>query len=231
MSAALKRGAPLVVLAGLAAVAIAFDLQRYLTLDALRGNRQMLQMFVAEHTVVAAAAYVAAYVVIVALSLPGGTIMTLAGGLLFGTTFGGALAVCAATTGATLIFLIAKTVVGEALRKRAGPFLHALEEGFRANAFSYLLFLRLVPAFPFWVVNLVPALTGVGLGVFAGATLIGIMPATFIFAAFGAGLGELFDAGAEIRLADVLSPTLIAALAGLGLLALLPVAVRKWRGS
>lgn len=226
----MKRIAPLVVLAGLAAIAFAFDLQRYLTLDALRGNRQTLQMLVAEHTVLAAAAYVAAYVVIVALSLPGGTIMTLAGGLLFGTPAGGTLAVCAATLGATLIFLIAKTAVGEALRKRAGPFLQGLEEGFRANAFSYLLFLRLVPAFPFWVVNLVPALTGVGLGIFAGATVIGIMPATFIFAAFGAGLGELFDAGAEIRLADVLSPTLIAALAGLGLLALLPVAVRKWRG-
>ena len=229
MSATLRRFTPLVVLAGMAAVAFAFDLHRYLTLDELRENSQVLQAFVAEHSVLAAATYIAAYVAIVALSLPGGTVMTVAGGFLFGALVGGSLAVCAATLGAALVFLIARTVVGEALRKRAGPFLQSLEAGFRANAFSYLLFLRLVPAFPFWVINLVPALAGVRLGIFAAATVIGIMPATFIFAAFGAGLGELFDAGGDIRLADVLSPTLIAALVGLGLLALLPIALRKWR--
>lgn len=229
MNPTLKRFAPLVVLLILAAAAFAFGLHRYFTLDTLRDNRQMLQNFVAGSLVLATLTYVAIYIAVVALSLPGGAIMTLTGGFLFGTWLGGALAVVGATVGATVVYLVARLMVGEALRKRAGPFLRRLEDGFRADAFSYLLFLRLVPAFPFWAVNLVPALVGVRLGVFAGATALGIVPATFVFAAFGAGLGDLFDAGRDIQLSDVLSPTLIAAFVGLGLLALLPVAVRFWR--
>ncbi len=229
MSAILKRVAPLVLVAALVIVAFAFDLHRYLTLDALRDNRQALQSFVTGNRALAALTFAAAYIVVVALSLPGGTIMTVAGGFLFGGLIGGGIAIVAATLGASLVFLIARTAVGDALRKRAGPFMHSLDDGFRANAFSYLLFLRLVPAFPFWVVNLVPALVGVPLTVFAAATAIGIVPGTFIFAFFGAGLGEFFDAGDEISLANVLSPTLIAAFVGLALLALLPVAIRRWR--
>ncbi|CAA7627602.1 TVP38/TMEM64 family protein [Magnetospirillum sp. SS-4] len=225
----MKRAAPLVLLAVLAAMVFALDLHRYLTLDALRDNRQALQAAVADNFALSALAYVAVYVVAVAISLPGATILTLAGGFLFGALMGGILTVTAATLGAVLVFLAARTVVGDSLRRRAGPFLRRMEDGFRANAFSYLLFLRLVPAFPFWAVNLVPALAGVGLPVFAAATVIGIIPGTFVFAAFGAGLGDLFSGGGDIRLSDVLSPTMILAFAGLGLLALLPVAMRKWR--
>jgi len=104
-----------------------------------------------------------------------------------------------------------------------------MEEGFRANAISYLLFLRLVPAFPFWVVNLVPGIAGVPLRIFVLATAVGIIPGTFVFAAFGAGLGEVFDRGEEVSLAGVMSPTLIAAFLGLGVLALLPVLIKKFR--
>lgn len=225
----LTRYLPPAVLVAVTAAFLLLGLDHYLSLDALRDNRQTLQDFVAGHRIGAALAYVAAYAAVVALSLPGATIMTLAGGFLFGWAMGGTLAVLAATLGSALVFLIARSAVGDALRNRAGPFLRRMEDGFRSNAFHYLLFLRLVPAFPFWAVNLVPALLGMPLVPFVAATAIGIIPGTLVFAAFGAGLGDLFAAGSEIRLAEVLSPTLIAALAGLGLLALLPVALRKWR--
>ena len=123
----------------------------------------------------------------VALSIPGAVLLTISGGILFGTFIGGTAAVIAATTGATIIFLVAKSACGENLARRAGPLASKLSDGFRADAFSYLLFLRLVPAFPFFLVNLVPALAGVKLTVFVGATLIGVIPATFTFAFFGSG--------------------------------------------
>lgn len=128
-----------------------------------------------------------------------------------------------------MLFLIARSVFGDALRERAGPFLARLADGFRKDAFSYLLFLRLVPAFPFWTVNLAPALLGMRFPPFVAATALGIIPGTTVYSVFGASLGQLFDAGAEVRLKDVFSPTLIAALIGLGFLSLLPVVVRYMR--
>ncbi|MBI1869162.1 MAG: TVP38/TMEM64 family protein [Methylocystis sp.] len=227
----IARWLPLAALAALAIVAVALGLGRYLTLDALREHRQVLQAFVRDNAAAAAFSYVGAYIVVVALSLPGGAAMTVTGGFLFGVALGGPLAVVGATAGATALFLAARSVFGDMLRRRAGPFLRKMENGFRENAFNYLLFLRLVPVFPFWAVNLAPALLGVEFVPFFGATAIGIIPVTFIYAAFGAGLGRIFDTGGDIRLGDVFSPTLIGALVGLGLLALLPIALRKWKES
>jgi uncharacterized membrane protein YdjX (TVP38/TMEM64 family) len=139
------------------------------------------------------------------------------------------LTVIGATVGATALFLIARSAIGDVLRQRAGPFVARMADGFSKNAFNYLLFLRLVPVFPFWAVNLAPALLGMRLVPFVLATAIGIVPGTVVFSAFGASLGTVFDAGGDIRLKDVLSPTLIAALVGLGLLALLPVILRARR--
>lgn len=230
VTAQIRRFVPLAVMLALGFAAIYFDLHRSLTLDALRENRHALQNFVNENRVLSAAAFAAGYALVVALSFPGATILSVTGGFLFGVIVGGALIVLAATIGAILVFLVARSVIGDALRRRAGPFLRRMEDGFRTNAFSYLLFLRLVPAFPFWVVNLVPPLLGVRLSVFGAATAIGIIPGTFVFAAFGSGLGNIFDAGGEIQPADILSPTLLAAFTGLGLLALLPIAFRKLWG-
>jgi uncharacterized membrane protein YdjX (TVP38/TMEM64 family) len=131
--------------------------------------------------------------------------------------------------GATLLFVIARSAFGDLLRQRAGPFLARMAEGFRKDAFSYLLFLRLVPAFPFWAVNLAPALLDMRLAPYVAATALGIIPGTTVYTAFGASLGQVFDAGDDVRLKDVFSPTLIAALVGLGLLSLLPVALRRLR--
>ncbi len=224
-----KRLAPLLALLALIGPAFVFRLDRYLTLDVLRDNRAALTAFVQSHGVAAALGFVLSYAAVVALSLPGATIMTLAGGFLFGVPLGAALAVIGATAGASLLFLIARSAFGDLLRERAGPFLARMADGFRQDAFSYLLFLRLVPAFPFWAVNLAPALLGMRFPPFGAATALGIIPGTTVYSAFGASLGQLFDAGAEVRLKDVFSPTLIAALIGLGFLSLLPVVLRHMR--
>jgi uncharacterized membrane protein YdjX (TVP38/TMEM64 family) len=225
----LRRLAPLLALAALIAAAFYLGVDQYLTLDALRDHRVALSEFVRSHSVAAACAYVLAYVGVVALSLPGAAVMTLAGGFLFGVPLGATLTVIGATSGATLLFLIARSAAGDVLHERAGPFLARMADGFRKDAFNYLLFLRLVPVFPFWAVNLAPALLGMRLEPFVAATAIGIVPGTLVYTAFGAGLGEIFDAGADTRLQDVFSPTLIAALLGLGALSLLPVILRRLR--
>lgn len=223
----LKRYLPLVVLAALIAIAYATGVYKYLSLDALKENRAALLTFVEQNKVLAGLTHIAVYATVTALSLPAAAVLTLAGGLLFGVPLGATLTVIGATIGATILFLVARTAFGEALRERAGPFVARMSEGFQKDAFNYLLFLRLVPAFPFFAVNLVPALLGMRLLPFVAATAIGIIPGTTVFSAFGAGLGEVFDRGGEVTLRGVLSPTLIAALVGLGLLSLLPIVLRR----
>ncbi len=225
----IKRLLPVVALVALIVAAFAFHLDRYLTLDFFRQNRAELSAFVAEHGLAAGLGYVVVYAGVVALSLPGAAIMTLAGGFLFGVLVGATLTVIGATLGATLLFLVARSAVGDSLRQRTGPFLARMANGFSKNAFSYLLFLRLVPAFPFWAVNLAPALLGMRLVPFVVATGLGIIPGTIVYSAFGAGLGQIFDTGGEVNLKSVFSPTLIAALVGLGLLSLVPVLLRSLR--
>jgi uncharacterized membrane protein YdjX (TVP38/TMEM64 family) len=216
-----------------------------ISLDSLVRHRAAIDTFVAEHRVLAVFGYVGLYIVVVALSLPGATFLTVAGGFLFGIAVGASAAVIGATIGATLIFLVARTALGEPLLRRAGPRVNQLAEGFREDAFSYLLFLRLVPAFPFFLVNLVPAFAGVRLGPFVTATALGIIPAAVVFALAGTGLDSVITAqknsyhqciaakGNECHMAfdpmDLLTPQLIGALVALGLLALMPVAVRHWR--
>jgi uncharacterized membrane protein YdjX (TVP38/TMEM64 family) len=137
------------------------------------------------------------------------------------------LTVIGATLGATLLFLIARSAAGVFLCQRAGPFLARMAEGFSKDALKYLLFLRLVPAFPFWAVNLAPALLGMRLVPFAISTALGIIPGTVVYTAFGTSLGQVFDAGDQVDIKAVFSPTLIAALIGLGLFALLPVVLKR----
>jgi uncharacterized membrane protein YdjX (TVP38/TMEM64 family) len=219
------------VLAVLLALVLVYatGLHTWLSLETLRSQRETLQGLVAGHPLTAPLAYVLLYAAATALSLPGAIFLTLGGGFLFGTWLGGGLAVAGATLGAVGIFLIARTALGSALRNRAGPWLRRMEAGFREDAFSYLLVLRLVPLFPFWLVNLVPAMLGVPLSTFAAGTLIGIIPATFVYAGVGNGLGAVLDRGGAPDLGLILEPRVLLPLLGLALLALLPVAFRRWR--
>lgn len=237
-----RRFLPVLIVAALIASAYVMGLHREISFETLVRNHASINGFIAEHGVAAVAAYIGLYVAVVSLSLPGGAILTVIGGLLFGTIVGGIAAASGALAGATVIFLIARSAAGEFLTRRAGPFAAKLAEGFRADAFSYLLFLRLAP-FPFWLVNLAPALFGVRLATFVAATAIGILPATFTFAMFGAGLGGLIETqeqqynaclakgvatcSVEFDLSQVLTPTLLGALSALGVLALLPGFARR----
>jgi uncharacterized membrane protein YdjX (TVP38/TMEM64 family) len=221
----LRRLLPLGLLAAAGAGFVIAGGHHYLTWSALAAHRAWLCALAARWGVAAALAYIAAYAALVALSVPGGAILTIAGGFLFGIWVGGLCAVVGATAGAAAIFLAARAGLG-GLARRAGPAVARLEAGFRADAFNYLLFLRLVPVFPFWLVNLVPALAGVRLPTFLLATFFGILPATFVYASLGDGLGRLVEQpDPEILFRpSVLLP--IAALAGL---ALVPVWFRRRR--
>ena len=159
------------------------------------------------------------------------TVRSVTGGFLFGGWQGGLIVVIGATIGATAVFLIARTVLGDSLRKRAGPWLKKMQVGFKDNALSYLLTLRLIPMFPFFVVNLVPAFLGVRFSTYVIGTGIGIFPGAFVFTYAGAGVGLVFDAGANFSIGSVLSPEIIVALAGLGLLSLLPVVYSRLKGA
>src|SRR5437868_4972502 len=199
---------------------------RYLTFSALAQNREWLHSLVQQWGVLAAFVYLIGYATLVALSVPGGAVLSMAGGFLFGPWLGTLCAVIGATLGATGIFLAARAGLG-GLAQRAGPFIAKLEAGFRADAFNYLLVLRLVFIFPFWLVNLVPALVGVKLRTYVLATFIGIIPATFVFASLGSGLANVVE---EPGLAVLLRPSVLGPIIGLALLALIPVGYKHWRG-
>lgn len=239
----LRRVAPLACVALLAAGVYALGWHQALTAENFARHHAALAGLVERHLFVALLGYVALYAAAVAVSLPCGAILTTIGGVLFGGFLGGVAAVIGATIGATCLFLIARTAFGEFLARRGGARLERLAEGFRADAFNYLLFLRLVPAFPFFLVNLTPALVGVRLAPFVAATAIGIIPATFVFAFVGAGLADAVasqaasfhaceaagrsDCRIGFDLGAALTPQLIATFVALGLIALIPVAVKR----
>ncbi len=206
-----------------------FDLDRYLTFMALKEHRHMLVSFVEQRMVLAVLTYMAVYALATAVSVPGGAILSIAGGFLFGPWLGTLWIVIAATIGAAAIFLIARTALGGPLRRRAGAALRRMEAGFEKNAFSYLLTLRLIPLFPFFLVNLVPAFLGVTLRTYVMATLIGVIPGAFVFASAGAGLGSVFESSQSFSAKSVVTPEILVALTGLGLLSLLPVAYKRIR--
>ena len=192
--------------------------------------------------------FILVYITAVALSFPGASVLTILAGLLFGWLAGGVAVVISATIGAVILFKIVNTSFGDVLVKKAGPMLSRINAGFAADAFNYLLFLRLVPAFPFWLVNIASALANVKLRTFALATLIGIIPGTFAFAFLGEGLDSLITAqsashdacvvakGAaacpfELSASSLITKELLIAFAVLGVVALIPVALKKWKNA
>jgi len=222
-----RKHLPLWILLGLSLLFFALGWHEYLSFEQLRAHRLELNNLVANQPLLAALAYIAAYIVVVALSLPAGTVMTLAGGFLFGAFWGGLYTVVGATLGATIIFLIAKTSLGDALLAKAGKSIQSMKAGFNENALSYMFVLRLVPLFPFFIVNLAPAFLGVPLRTYVIATFFGIMPATFVFSLAGSGLDKVFEQGDDFSIAGILTPEMMGALLGLAVLSLIPVAYKK----
>ena len=224
-----RRIVPLLIIVAGLILFFALGLQRYLSLEALHLHRQELAAWVQAHPWTAPLAYMFVYILVVAFSVPGATVMTMSGGFLFGAVAGTLYAVIGATTGATLLFLIAKTSLGDYLLARAGGNVGRMQRGFAEDALSYLLVLRLIPVFPFFLVNLAPAFFGVSLRVYVIATFFGIIPAGFVYALAGAGIGNVLDRGGVLSAAGILTPQIIGALIGLALLALLPVLHRHLR--
>lgn len=217
------------VAAALAAFALVrwSGLASYLSLETLKTHRVALTAWVGSHAILSSVAFVLAYILAVVLSLPGGVFLTLTGGFLFGAVFGTLLNVTGATIGSTLIFVLAKSLLGENALDRFGAPAAKLADGIRRNAGSYLLVLRLVPLFPFFLVNLVPAFVGVPLATYLLTTFFGIIPGTAVFSLAGSGLGSVLDQGGAITPASILTPQIIAGLVGLAALSLAAIPIRR----
>jgi len=222
---------PLAVLLITMAAAWASGLVHELGWQSLARHQAALVAWVGGHPVAAPAAYVAAYAVAAALSLPEAAVLTVAGGLLFGTGAGGLLAVAGSSLGSTLLFVAVRHHLADAIAARGGRFADRVRAGLERNGFSYMLAIRLAPVFPFWLVNLGAALSGMRLLPFAAATVIGIMPATFIYASIGAGLNDVLSAGGRPDMSTILTPNIIVPLVALAALSLLPIAWRHWKRS
>jgi uncharacterized membrane protein YdjX (TVP38/TMEM64 family) len=226
----IRRFLPLAALLLAIAAVLASGLADYLSFEQLQQNRSQLLAFVARHAVLAPLLFMAVYAGVIALSIPGGAVLTVAGGFLFGAGLATLYVVVAATAGASLVFLVARTALGDGLRAKAGPWMQRMEAGFQKNALNYLLFLRLIPLFPFWLVNLVPAFLGVPLATYVAATFLGIIPGTLVYASVGNGLGAVFDAGQSPDLGIIFRPAILLPIVGLALLAILPVVYGKIKG-
>ncbi|UOM33461.1 TVP38/TMEM64 family protein [Acuticoccus sp. I52.16.1] len=237
----LRRLWPLAVIAAAMVLFYALGLQDRLSLESIIRHNERLRDVVDAHFVATMGAYLALYAFAVAVSFPGASLITIVGGFLFGAVLGTSLTVVAATAGAVAIFIAARSSLGGVLREKAGPLAKRFADGFTENAFHYLLFLRLVPLFPFWLVNVAPALFEVPVRTYVLATAIGIIPGTLAYTLVGNGLGGLIaaqeranpgcvEAGTcRIELSALLTPGLLAAIVALSAAALIPVAVKRWR--
>lgn len=214
------------ILCGLTAIAIFFwlDLGRFLTLESLKSNRQTLLDFHARHQVAMVAAFMAVYIIQTGLALPGATILSLAAGAIFGPVMGTTYAVISASIGATLAFLFTRYLLRDMVLKRFGSKLEGMNRELDERGLNYLLFLRLVPLFPFFLINLASGLTRLPLRTFILGTFFGIMPGTFVYTNAGASLASISSAS------DIASPRVLGSFALLGLFALIPVLYNKLKG-
>ncbi|MEM8797729.1 MAG: TVP38/TMEM64 family protein [Pseudomonadota bacterium] len=214
-----KRFLPLAVIATLLGAGYAAGLHTYLSPSAIADNKEAIDAFVSANFLTAVAAYLVIYIIAVSLSFPGAGFLTIAGGAVFGWFVAGTLTIVAATIGASVIFLAAKTSIGDYLAEKAGPRMTKLREGFQQDAFNYLLTLRLAPVVPFWITNLAPAVFGMDLPRYALATFIGIIPGTYAFAFMGEQLGGAVEG------ADIITKITLG-LAALAAVSIIPIVVK-----
>lgn len=225
----LKRIWPLLVIIAALIVFFAVGGPKYISLNALREHQDVLKAFVADHAITSIIGFCALYALLTAISVPGASLLTIFGGFLFGLATGTIAVVIGATIGATFLFLAARTVFGESLAAKAGPFVKKFETGLKKNELSYLFILRLVPLFPFFIVNIVPALFGVKLRNYIIATFFGIIPGSLVYVSVGNGIGDALNAGQDIPLSGLMTrPAVIIPIVGLIVLSLIPIAYKKW---
>jgi uncharacterized membrane protein YdjX (TVP38/TMEM64 family) len=243
MRNSLRRWLPLLVLVSVAFVIFVTGAHRWLSLDAVAMNKGRLEALVEGHFALSLLAFMATYVLVTALSIPGALIMTLVGGMIFPFWVACIAVLVSATTGATILFLVAQSSLGEALRNKGGESVARMSAGLRADAASYMLFLRLVPLFPFALVNIAPAIVGVPLKTFVWTTLVGILPGTMAFTLAANSLDGVLDerkavyeacrtlgqpdCKLTIDVSTLVSPKLLLAFAALGVIALIPVVAKR----
>jgi len=218
----------LIIFLGMASIYFS-GVYQYLSLDYLRMYHKSLKTFVEMHPIVVPIAFCLVYIISTTLSVPGAVFLTLLGGYLFPQPFSTIYVVLSATFGATLIFLAARTALKEILKKKAGPFLQKMEKGFQENAVSYLLFLRFVPLFPFWLVNIASAFFGVSLITFVLTTLVGIFPGTLVFTIAGGGFERILENNETFSIATIFNAQIKIALVLLGTIALAPIIWKKFK--
>ncbi len=223
-----RRLIPLGLLVIAAIIFMASGGRQYLTFAQLAEHRTTLCELTARNGALAAVGFIVIYAALTALSVPGAMLMTLAGGFLFGPWFGAAYALVGATLGASAVFLAARRGLA-GLTERAGPRLQRIKAGFREDAFSYLLCLRLVPVFPFWLVNLVAGASGIAWPVYVTATFFGMIPGAVVYAGIGSGIGDLIASGRHPDPYTIFRPNILLPLIGLAVLALLPALYKRWR--
>ena len=221
----MNRNKMILLVLGALAVALFFvlDLGRFLTLASLKANRQALLDFYSAHRLLTVAGFMTIYIVQTALSLPGAAILSLAAGAVFGSIMGTVYANIAATIGATLAFLVTRYLLRDIVLSRFGAKLEGINRELESRGFNYLMFLRLVPLFPFFLINLAAGLTRLPLSTFFFGTMLGIIPGGFVYVNAGASLATIDS------LADVASPRVLGSFALLGLFALVPVLYSKWK--
>jgi len=223
------RFAPALLVVLAVALVVRSGLLGRLSLESLRDSRHDLLAYVQAHPLQSLGLYAAVYVSTVALSLPTALILTLTGGFLFGPWIGGVTAACSCTLGATLVFLISRLTVGDAVEAKTGPRVRAVAEEIRKDAFFYILTLRLIPVTPFWLTNVAAGLIAIPVSTFAAATLIGILPVGLIYAGIGSGLEHLFGSGRALTLHAIVTPRILAPLIGLAVLSVLPILYQRRR--
>ncbi len=221
------RWLPLICLLIGIGVAIYFKLYRFLSFNMLQQHYQFLQRWTNDHYALAALMFMVIYFIATAVSFPGAVFLTLTSGLLFGLFWGTLYVVVGATAGATLLFLIVRLSFGDWIARRAQGWVLRMEQGFNKNAFNYLLFLRLVPLFPFWVVNIVPALLDMKARSYIFATFVGIIPGTFVYVLVGNGLGAILAQHKTPDLRVIFTPSVLIPILALAVLSVVPVVVKK----
>jgi len=225
----MKRFLPLLIILLAMALIYVFGIQHYFSFEAVKKYHQTLKGFVAIHPLATAFLYILIYITATTLSIPGAIFFTLLGGYLFPQPLSTLYAVFSATCGAMLIFLAARTALKEVLKKKAAPFFKKMEKGFQKNAASYLLFLRFVPLFPFWLVNIVPAFFNVPLKTYVWTTLVGITPASIVFTLAGGGLEKVFENEAPFSISALFNTEIKIALALFVILVLIPPILKRFK--
>ncbi|NGX26961.1 MAG: hypothetical protein K940chlam6_00888 [Chlamydiae bacterium] len=224
-----KRFIPILIIAILMLIGYFSGVYRALDFETLKYHHNELTEFVNSNPIMTPLLFMGIYVVVAALSIPAALLLSLLSGFLFPQPLCTLYVVIGATIGATLIFLAARTAFGGSLKEKARPFLRKMKKGFNKNAVSYLLFLRFVPFFPFWIVNLAPAFFNVRIWTFFWTTFVGIIPGTFVSTQAGRGLNAIFESSEEFSIASIFNTEMKIALIGLGIFSLIPIIIKKWR--